>query len=108
MFLTEIPAFIFLHDEKIDCPIRVGVCHFLCDRGYTWEHFIASYPLSFWVACDRRTVSDIREKMIAHLNLGDWIVGTYADATTTPIVLAHNAPFRSACQKVGVRMYEQL
>ncbi len=106
MFRTQIPAFVFIHDAKIDCPVRVGICHFLCDTGYPWEAFIGEYPLSIWVACDRATIKDICAKMTTYLVAGDWRLDIYGGAESIPIVLAHNASFRQACHKIGVRLYD--
>jgi hypothetical protein len=105
MYLSNIPAFVFMHDEKIDCPIRVGICHFLFDEGHSWKQFIENYPLSIWIACESTTVREIREKMVKNLRLGDWKVAVYSEASRIPIIIAHNASFRSVCQEIGVTVY---
>lgn len=108
MFLSKIPAFIFIHDEKIDYPIRVGVCHFLCDNGYSWDDFLGSYPLSIWVACERETVGSVRDQMRTYLNAGDWTVETYGDSSITPIVLTYNAAFLKSCRDNGIRLHKEV
>jgi hypothetical protein len=106
MFLTRIPAFVFMHDSKVDCAIRVGLCHFLCDEGNRWEDYIGAYPLALWVACEPLTLHTTKDKLTKYLRPGDWTSAVYGDATSTPIVMSYNAAFRDASKRAGVTLYE--
>jgi hypothetical protein len=106
MFQTNIPAIVFLHDEKIDCPVRVGECHFLCDHTFTWDGFVETYPLSIWVACESSTVARVRKKVQDNLQIGGWTSACYGESTRLPIVMASNKAFRDACQRIGVTLYQ--
>ncbi len=51
MYATKLPMMIFLSDDKIDCEIEVGKCHFILDNELTWSSFYRDYPLAFCVGC---------------------------------------------------------
>ncbi len=111
MYLSKIPAYIFMHDEKINWPVNPGFCHFLCDSGYPWNTFIANYPLSLWIACETNTVDKVLREARNGLSAGDWKLATYelatyGKATSTPIVMATNNAFRKACDAIGVKPFE--
>jgi hypothetical protein len=95
-----------MHDDKVDCPIRVGICHFLFDQGYTWEGFTETYPLSIWVACNSGSVRDIKKKMLNNLTRGNWHISSYSEGASIPVLIAHNAAFRAACDAIGATVYE--
>jgi hypothetical protein len=107
MYLSQIPTIVFMHDDKIDCPIRVGICHFLFDDGYTWSQFIEHYPLSVWVACNPHTVRDIERKLKRSFGIGSWKVSIYAEGSRIPILIAHNQAFRNECKRTGATVYER-
>lgn len=104
LYLSRTPAVVFLHDDKIDCPIQVGKCHFLFDRGETWESFIENHPVSIWVACKQSNYENVNEKLKSNLKLGDWSFKVYGDSTIYPIVIAHNAAFIDACTKISINI----
>ena len=106
MYAAKIPAFFFMHDDKVDCPVRPEVCHFLCDSEYRWADFIEHYPSSIWIACASDTLNKVQDKIGQWLALGDWSITTYGEATATPIVMATNGAFREACERIGVTLYE--
>src|SRR3974377_2399568 len=49
MYATKLPMMIFVSDDKIDCEIEVGKCHFILDSELTWSSFYREYPLAFCV-----------------------------------------------------------
>lgn len=104
LYLTGIPTVVFIHDKKIDCPVRVGVCHFLFDTGIPWTKFIRSYPLSIWVACQGKTYKDVKSNLETNMKAGDWSFTIYDEAGIYPIVIGHNAPFRDACKRIGIEL----
>ncbi len=106
MYQARIPLFLFIHDDKIDCPVRPGVCHFLCDSEYLWDDFAEQYPLSIWVGCQSNSIRTIQAKAHQWLTAGDWLIATYGEATSTPILMATNGAFRACCDKIGVTLYE--
>lgn len=104
LYLTKIPTIVFIHDQKIDCPIQVGKCHFLFDQGNTWDEFQESYPLSIWVACDRSTVSQTQDKLKKYLK-GQWKFRCYGTGEC-PVIIGHNKAFRDACKVSSVDVYQ--
>lgn len=106
MYLSRIPTFIFMHDEKINARVTPGICHFLCDSVYTWDRFKIDHPTSLWIACDCATLPAVLEETKRWLTEGDWNIVTYGDYTTVPIVMATNGAFRAACKQIGVTLFE--
>jgi len=102
-YLTGIPTVVFVHDEKIDCPILVRKCHFLFDKGKTWENFSESYPLSIWTVCEGKTHKSVFEKLKTYMGRGGWKFVVYGECSLHPIVIGHNESFRKACGKIGVK-----
>ena len=105
LYRTGIPTVVFIHDSKIDCPIEVGKCHFLCDRGEPWTQFASVHPLSLWVACDADTCEVVKSKLTKHMPEG-WHFITYGPASEYPIVIGHNSEFRKACDENRVALYQ--
>jgi hypothetical protein len=106
MYLSKIPAYIFMHDDKINWPVNPGFCHFLCDSGYPWNNYIEDYPLSLWIACETDTLVKVLREARNGLTAGDWKFATYREAMPTPIVMATNNAFRKACNAIGVKPFE--
>jgi hypothetical protein len=104
---TKLPAVVFIHDDKVDCDVKIGKCHYLFDRDYTWSSFAVEYPLSIWTACERLALNDIRKKFNGHFQDGEWEHHAYGDSDQTPILISHNAAFRSAMQKAGMYVYRE-
>jgi hypothetical protein len=105
-YLTKIPTVVFIHDDKVDCEVKVGKCHYLFDQGVTWDSFFPTYPLSIWIACEQNTYSFIMEKCKRHFSRGDWAFIPYGQFTTSPIVIGHNKAFRDALHAINVRFLE--
>jgi len=104
LYLSGIPTIVFIHDSKIDCRIEVGKCHFLFDKAAPWEEFVAEYPLSIWVGCDRDSCERVVEKMSKHLP-ESWRFRPLGNGKF-PVVVAHNASFRKACLTAGIAVYQ--
>jgi hypothetical protein len=51
MYATKLPIVIFLTDDKIDCEIEVGKCHFILDNQFSWQEFSQHHPVAFCVGC---------------------------------------------------------
>ncbi len=49
LYKTGFPTVICINIEKINAPIRVGICHFVHDPGFPWESFKKEHPLAFCV-----------------------------------------------------------
>ncbi len=101
-FLTKIPTIVFVHDSKIDLPIKVGKCHFQCDRQETWDSFVSSYPLSIWTVCDSNTYPEVLRKFKTYVGSGRWVFSVYGQASKYPIVIGTSAAFRDACLAWGI------
>jgi len=102
LYATNRPTIVFIHDEKIDCPIEVGKCHFVCDEEYLWARMLKEYPLSLWVVCDRRTYEGRLALLRRTIRTGEWAFGTYGEANEHPVLIGHNARFREAAKQIGV------
>jgi hypothetical protein len=61
LYKTNNPLVIFIDEEKIDCPVKAGICHFVFDNRYSWEEFISNYPLAFFIGCSQNKVHEIVE-----------------------------------------------
>jgi hypothetical protein len=105
-YLAGIPSVVFIHDDKIDCEVKVGKCHYLFDQGTPWEQFASEYPLSIWVACERSTYQGILNKCRTHFSRGEWTFAAYGESNPYPIVIGHNKSFRETCQRVNVSVFE--
>jgi hypothetical protein len=105
-YFTRIPAVVFIHDDKVDCEVKIGKCHYLFDRGTPWESFAKDYPLSIWVACERAKYGPILDKCKDHFKQGDWHFFAYGESNPHPIVIGHNNAFRAALSNVDVRVVE--
>ena len=102
-YLTKNPTIVFVHDEKIDCKIVVGKCHFLCDSEFQWGNFITEYPLSIWAVCNEDTCDDIFKKFNDELSQKyGWMIGIYGMGTSFPIVIGHNMQFKETCKQIGI------
>jgi hypothetical protein len=99
---NSIPTIVFLHDDKVDCEVRIGKCHYLFDSGQSWDEIALSHPLSVWIACKRATHEAILEKCRSHFGAGDWSFACYGEANPYPIVIGHNNAFREACKDVSL------
>jgi len=62
MYSTGMPLVIFVTENKIDCEIEVGKCHFILDHELTWEHFYNNHPVAFIVGCHQRSKKSLMEK----------------------------------------------
>lgn len=103
-YLSNIPTVVFLHDSKIDCPIRVGKCHFLFDDGTPWEEFVTTYPLSIWTACEKTSVDRVLAKFRSHLSEGHWLFSVYGAASNCPVIIGHNGRFREFTAARGIQL----
>jgi hypothetical protein len=108
LYLTGAPTVVFIHDTKLNCPIEVSRCHFVSDADLPWSSFARDYPLSLWIACERRTYKGVQADLAAHLRSGGWVSYVYNEASDTPIVIAHNKRFRKSCEIAGVRPFSRL
>lgn len=52
LYDTKLPLAIFLHAEKINCPVNVDKCNFILDEKLPWTKFRNEYPVAFCVGCD--------------------------------------------------------
>jgi hypothetical protein len=107
LYQTNLPMIVFIHDQKIDCPVEVGKCHFLFDVQMPWEHVVTDYPLSLWVGCRQATIPDTLTKLRHGLPDG-WRFRVYGEGGDYPVVIAHNQPFRAAMLDAGVPVFQQL
>jgi len=105
-YLTRIPAVVFIHDDKVDCEVKIGKCHYLFDQGAPWGDFASTYPLCIWVACERGSYRSVLDKCRAHFSVGDWIFVPYGESNPYPIVIGHNKAFRESCSGIDVRVIE--
>lgn len=63
IYATKLPIIILITEDKIDCTIEVGKCHFILDRegvdNYdficTWNNFLKEHPLAFCVGCTQNS-----------------------------------------------------
>jgi len=49
LYKTNNPIIICLNIEKVNSPIKVGVCHFIFDKSYSWDNFTKEHPLAFCI-----------------------------------------------------------
>lgn len=101
LYASHVPAIFFVHDEKIDCPIIAGKCHFGFDGRSDWNEFVATYPFAVWVGCDRnsyRSVAKLCEKFLG----ADWCFKIYGESHRYPTVIATNRNFRERMTRIGV------
>ena len=104
LYLTGLPTIVFIHEEKIDCPIEVGKCHFLFDSGEPWAEVMESYPLSIWVGCSLTSSENVLGKLKTYL-IGSWHFRIYGSGTYQ-VVIGHNDSFRNACKAADVAVFE--
>lgn len=102
LYLSHAPTIVFLHDEKIDCPIEVGKCHFIFDKKEIWGKFISEHPLSLWIACSKNTVDLILQKCESNIKQGDWQFKIYGEVNPYPIVIGHNKVFCKMCGGMSI------
>ena len=108
LYLSGIPIIVFIHDDKLDCPVEVGKCHFMFDADMIWCDFLKDYPLSIWVACEKSTYKDVQKKMNTWLKEGEWVSYLYAESKDFPIIIAHNKRFRSFCKKASIKPFSKV
>lgn len=89
MIDTGMPTMIFMESKKVDCPIAVGKCHFILDRGLTWDAFRKEHPLAFCVGC-RQTEMD--ERIGQFVNMGFEVMRGNEFAEFSAFI-ARNPPF---------------
>ena len=104
LYLTGLPTIVFLHDTKIDCPVEVGKCHFLFDRGEPWEKVVRRIPLSLWVGCARSTFQQAMDKLKRGMPPGGWRFRPYAQATPFPVVIGENEEYRKVMKRLCVTL----
>jgi hypothetical protein len=102
LYATKAPTIVFIHDEKIDCPIVVPKCHFICDQAYTWDEMMKSYPLSIWVVSTRKSAALKRDHLSRHMQDGGWEFSIDTPASKYPVIIGHNEAFRERAQAIGV------
>jgi hypothetical protein len=105
-YLTHTPTIVFIHDDKVDCEVKIGKCHYLFDKGMSWDMFSSQHPLSIWIACERSTYHSVLDKCRNHFRTGTWSFHTYGECNPIPIVIGHNQAFRDRCREVDVRVLE--
>src|SRR5262249_19531278 len=88
MYATEIPLIIFVTEDKIDCPIEVGKCHFVLDRELTWTDFIERHPVAFIVGCSQKRKTELVGKF---RTLGLEITGGTGYSSTTAFAARNKA-----------------
>jgi hypothetical protein len=104
LYLTNVPTIVFIHDEKINCPVQIGKCHFLFDVDYTWQQVVETYPLSIWVGCGQTSYQDVMAALKCSLP-ANWVFRPYGNGDH-PVVVGHNASFRESCRLTGVSVFE--
>lgn len=105
-YLTGIPTVVFIHDDKVDCEVKIGKCHYLFDKGVPWDGVASTYPLSIWIVCERSTYRSVLGKCRDHFQVGGWRFITYGESNAHPIIIGHNQAFRDACSAIDVRVLE--
>lgn len=89
LYETKLPIMIFITDDKIDCEIEVGKCHFVLDHDLPWKQFCSEHPIAFCVG----TPNDMRKKYIEMFeNLGFEIL-TGHDYSPITTFIARNTKF---------------
>ena len=51
LYATGLPLAIFMHADKVDCPIDIAKCHFVLDSELPWSRFREEFPLALCVGC---------------------------------------------------------
>ena len=96
LYETGVPVMVFITGGKIDRPITIGRCHFVCDReSLSWETLKVNYPLAFCVGC----LNENREANYkAFVSQGFAITKAHTD-TQYSLFVASNEAFRMAFDK---------
>lgn len=89
MYQTNNPLIIFVDDDKINCSVKPGVCHFVFDKYNTWENFINNYPLAFFIGCKKSNMEMIY-KTFEDLNFK---LDNYSEVDEISAVYAKNNKF---------------
>lgn len=89
LYETKIPIMIFITDDKIDCEIEVGKCHFVLDNDLSWEHFCKNHPVAFCVG----TSNDKKDYYIEKFRELGFEVLPGHDFSPTTAFIARNAQF---------------
>ena len=96
MYATKLPIMIFITDNKIDCEIEVGKCHFILDTEFTWERFYREHPVAFCVGCSTSEASQRHANTFRQLGF-EVIEENSAGAVTS--FVARNAAFIEQFEK---------
>ncbi|MEK6258505.1 MAG: DUF4062 domain-containing protein [Planctomycetota bacterium] len=104
LYLTGVPAIVFIHDKKVGLEPNWGKCHFVFDRGYSWDRVLNDYPLSIWIGCTKKTVVSVEEQLKGHFP-STWKFRRYP-SEEHPVIVAHNEEFRSSMAAVGINVYQ--
>jgi hypothetical protein len=51
MYATKLPIVLFFDNDKVDCPVEAGKCHYILDSSFTWEQLITEHPVAFCIGC---------------------------------------------------------
>ncbi|TVL96663.1 MAG: hypothetical protein CV087_23440 [Candidatus Brocadia sp. WS118] len=102
LYLSKAPTIFFIHDEKVDCQIEVGKCHFIFDQEMPWNKFIIEHPVSLWIGCTRKSYREVLQKCQSFLKTGDWKFTIYGEPNPFPIIIGHNQSFRKMSANVDV------
>jgi len=105
LYLTKAREIIFIHDEKIDCPVEVGKCHFVFDQHESWRDATVKHPISIWTACEQSSYKRTRENLKNALTEGEWKLDVYSESSEYPIIIGHNKPFREHSDRIDVKPY---
>lgn len=90
MYSNQDPIVIFIDHDKINCPIKVGKCHFVFDNKDQWEEFLENYPVSFVVGCKKGELNETKDLFMNVLGF-DVEVLSYTKEITA--VFAKNTKF---------------
>ncbi len=96
MYATKLPIIIFITDDKIDCEVEVGKCHFILDTDFTWTRFYQDHPVAFCVGCSNSEASKRYADMFRQLGF-DVIEENSAAAVTS--FVARNTAFIEQFEK---------
>ncbi len=89
LFDAGIPLVLFLTEDKIDCEIVVGKCHFVLDGRLSWSDFCSQRPVAFCVGCTHRN-ADKYDRFFRELGMEVTRGRSYSPATA---IIARNREF---------------
>lgn len=91
LYETRFPVLIAIDHHKVDHSIDVNRCHFIFDREFSWEDFIADYPLAFCVGGPAVRIEHIVNQL-SNLGFG---IERAPESWEPAAIIATNLAFRS-------------